>query len=93
MIITGSSSIELLKEKERFPGRRGNGQDYLLLPLSFQEYTSLFLKDLVISSFNSSLTVEQIIQPNLIYKNRIQALFQDYLKTGGFPIPIQNFSI
>ncbi|MCF2140854.1 MAG: ATP-binding protein [Candidatus Lokiarchaeota archaeon] len=91
LIITGSSSIELLKEKERFPGRRGNGQDYLLLPLSFQEYTSLFLKDLVISSFNSSLTVEQIIQPNLIYKNRIQALFQDYLKTGGFPIPIQNF--
>ncbi|WP_457558206.1 ATP-binding protein [Candidatus Harpocratesius sp.] len=91
LIITGSSSIELLKEKERFPGRRGNGQDYLLLPLSFQEYSSLFLKDLVISSFNSSLTVEQIIQPNFIYKNRIQALFQDYLKTGGFPIPIQNY--
>jgi len=91
LIITGSSSIELLKEKERFPGRRGNGEDFILLPLDFQEYASLFLNDLVVSTLDSSSTIEKILQPNLIYKNRIQLLFQDYLKTGGFPIPIQNY--
>ncbi|MHA1675367.1 MAG: ATP-binding protein [Promethearchaeota archaeon] len=91
LIITGSSSIELLKEKERFPGRRGNGEDFILLPLDFQEYVSLFLNDLVVSILNSSITIEQILKPNLIYKNRVQLLFNDYLKTGGFPIPIQNY--
>lgn len=35
LTITGSVSMELMNQKEFFPGRRGKRKDYLLMPLTF----------------------------------------------------------
>ena len=40
LIISGSASIELLRAKESFPGRRGKGKDLIFYPLSFSDYVS-----------------------------------------------------
>jgi predicted AAA+ superfamily ATPase len=42
LILLGSCSLELLKIKESFIGRRGKGKDVEVLPLSFKEYFEIF---------------------------------------------------
>ena len=122
LIITGSASIELLKEKERFPGRRGNGQDYIVYPLDFQEYVKVWsqikqtpvelppldikrggvmsitipvgLGEVLQASGENgqkSLNLDAIIQPYLIYRDTVKNAFNDYLITGGFPLPILDY--
>ena len=38
IVVTGSASIDLLMQKELFPGRRGAGKDHVLNPLSFSAF-------------------------------------------------------
>ncbi|MBU4493349.1 MAG: ATP-binding protein, partial [Nanoarchaeota archaeon] len=38
LVLTGSSSINIKRQTELFPGRRGKGLDYMILPLSFREF-------------------------------------------------------
>ncbi|ABL88538.1 conserved hypothetical protein [Pyrobaculum islandicum DSM 4184] len=38
---TGSSTVGLVKTPERFPGRRGNGRDVVVLPLDFPTYAEV----------------------------------------------------
>ena len=42
LILTDSLSMHLKKEIELFPGRRGYGKDYLMMPLSFREFIKVF---------------------------------------------------
>ena len=92
IIITGSASLDLLAQKERFPGRRGNGLDAVLLPLDFHQYATLFLAGLKSSMFGKDSAVDTICAPNNIYSNRLNDLFAQYLVTGGFPAPIHEFN-
>ena len=107
LIITGSATIDLLKEKERFPGRRGNGEDYILFPLDFQEYFRVWCGIKQISVDLSiidegkvfpydlenliEISPKDIVQPLSIFQQTIDNAFNDYLKTGGFPIPIIDY--
>nr|MDO8086480.1 ATP-binding protein [Candidatus Sigynarchaeum springense] len=91
IIITGSSSIEVLQERERFPGRRGDGVDIVMNPLTFGEYVDLHIKAVVHQDLDLTKDANDIVQPNLIYTGKIDALFQDYLITGGFPLPIRDY--
>jgi len=63
---TGSSTVGLVKTPERFPGRRGGGQDVVVLPLDFPTYV-------------------KIQSPELTDPAAVAELFEEYLKTGGFP--------
>lgn len=38
IIISGSASLEILKQREYFPGRRGSRRDIKFYPLSFADY-------------------------------------------------------
>ena len=92
VVLTGSASIELLKQKERFPGRRGNGQDLILLPLSFKKYVTLFedlkSKDIEITGKNDFL---EEITVNKVFSSTYARLFTDYLTCGGFPLSIIDY--
>ncbi|HIE41139.1 MAG TPA: ATP-binding protein, partial [Candidatus Aenigmarchaeota archaeon] len=92
LTITSSCSLELLKQKEYFPGRRGKGKDIYFFPLDFSTYVEIFgnveLKKIPINKIKK---VEFPMKINSLYKNRINKLFNSYLKTGGFPIPIKEF--
>lgn len=73
--ITGSSSLWVERAAETFPGRRGKGRDVLLRPLGFSAYA-------------------RVHQPDIVAKpgwyGRLDELFESYLATGGFPLPINS---
>jgi predicted AAA+ superfamily ATPase len=89
LIVTGSSSIEVLKQREYFPGRRGYGKDIFFHPLSFSEYLEKFFK--LELRKGGVENIEDCIDANRIFSETIMKAFNSYLVTGGFPIPIIDF--
>jgi len=93
VIITGSASMDLLKSKERFPGRRGNGQDLILYPLSFDKYVDLFIKPgLKKVDITNIENYKECIQANKVFSDKLNQLFNNYLVSGGFPLAISDFA-
>jgi len=75
IVVSGSSSLYLLKYADSFPGRRGYGKDIYVLPLSFPEFLEVYgvnLEELEINSY------------------KLEKLFNKYLEVGGFPLSINN---
>jgi hypothetical protein len=92
LVVTGSASIELLGEKERFPGRRGHGEDLYLPPLDFAEYVQKLSRiETKRAPARNLKAVEKSARANALYAAKISELFLRYLKTGGFPVPVREF--
>ena len=89
LVLTGSATLDLLKHKELFPGRRGFGLDHVLYPLDFSNYVSLF-GGLKLKSGSIS-TLEKNSTANKIYSESLKELFSQYIITGGFPRSILDF--
>lgn len=96
LILTGSSSIDLKKGAERMPGRRGGGRelDKVLMPISFREYLqirepTISLPEIEIDNF-LKLEDEDFAQFSLYYR-KIQAVFEEFAKSGGFPKAVNDF--
>jgi predicted AAA+ superfamily ATPase len=89
VVITGSARIDLLKQKETFPGRRGNGKDLLLHPLSFSAYakvrSGLEIKSGALSKLDKNT------KANSLFSKKLKELFKEYMKTGGFPLAIRDY--
>ncbi|MGC9105606.1 MAG: ATP-binding protein [Thermoprotei archaeon] len=75
VIVSGSSSLGVVKAVERFPGRTGKGKEVLVLPLSFPEYVRV----------KNHEPGEALGDPHLIF-----ALFEEYKARGGFPKSING---
>ena len=84
--ITGSSSIKLKGEVELFPGRRGNGKDVYVYPLSFREY--LNIKGIKINRYENILEVMNNLSG---LEPKIFKEFENYLETGGYPLSINGY--
>jgi hypothetical protein len=90
LVVTGSARLDLLKQKETFPGRRGAGRDYAMHPLAFSAFArvvgGLETKQggLAMLKRNSSA--------NKLFSEKLSALFKTYLEVGGFPRGIQDHS-
>jgi predicted AAA+ superfamily ATPase len=82
--VTGSASLELMKQREMFPGRRGNGTDVMMHPRSFSQYVSALGGPSMVEA-SSLLEVERAIAGNAMYEEDLSRAFLDYLQTGGFP--------
>ncbi len=89
LIVTGSSSLEILKGKEMFPGRRGNGRDIIFYPMSFSEFVEKFgsisLRKIPLKEI---MDVNRAMIANKIFYSTIDDVFRKYLITGGFPLAI-----
>jgi predicted AAA+ superfamily ATPase len=89
LIITGSSSLEILKQKEYFPGRRGKGKDIIFYPLSFRQYVNC-LKN--VDTLTGEIDdIEKVMKANKIHEKMLENLFEKYIETGGFPLSIKEF--
>jgi hypothetical protein len=88
LIVTGSASIDLLKHKEMFPGRRGNGKDMVLNPLDFSSYAKM-LGGMDLKS-GGILDLDANAKANAVFDTTLKGLFERYLETGGFPKSIQD---
>lgn len=94
IILTGSSSISIKKQVELFPGRRGNGKDFILLPLSFREFikvadSNLFAKIEPIQNFENKELERKSIKA-LPYLKELDKLLSVYKYCGGFPLGIES---
>jgi len=92
VILTGSSSIAVKREVELFPGRRGQGKDYTLLPLSFREFVKIIDPNLEknIPAFTSFADLEQKVPSALLYESELQKHLSDYMEYGGYPLSVSN---
>ncbi len=89
LTVTGSTSMDLMKQREFFPGRRGHGSDCALLPLSFSEYARVLGG--VSPKTGGIEEMEDNVSANRLYDATLRRLFQQYLITGGFPLAIIDF--
>ncbi len=87
--VSGSASLDLLRHREHFPGRRGNGKDLLLRPLGFRSYVNA-LTDLKLQLGDSLEGSNQAINANQIYSETLSSMFQSYTETGGYPLAIHD---
>ncbi|MEM1953101.1 MAG: ATP-binding protein [Candidatus Caldarchaeum sp.] len=87
--VTGSVDIELLRQRELFPGRRGKRRDVKMLPLSFGSYVSKIYGVETAKLTHLQEAVSKI-EANRIYQQSIADIFDDYLQTGGFPPAIKE---
>jgi len=100
IFLSGSLSLNVKGGAELMPGRRGKKekQDFMLLPLDFKKYAELLKNESSQIKFNFLLenpTAKILFSPELnkLYgkKTALESLFNQYLITGGFLYPINEF--
>jgi len=89
LTVTGSARLDLLQQREMFPGRRGGGSDVVLRPLGFRAYVRA-LSGLNPATFDSLYGAQAAIDANAIHDETLSRRFSDYLSTGGFPLAIRE---
>lgn len=82
LILSGSSSLRL--KVELLPGRMGKGKEIRVLPLSFGEYLSVMGVEVEPSSDPTNF------DSLLPQAGKIRSYFREYLRTGGFPLPLNG---
>ncbi len=90
VVVTGSARLDLLRQKETFPGRRGAGRDYAMHPLAFSAFVRI-LEGLETKQ-GSLAALKRNSSANRLLSDRLAGLFETYLKVGGFPRSIQDHS-
>ncbi|MEM2703195.1 MAG: ATP-binding protein [Candidatus Bathyarchaeia archaeon] len=91
IVVSGSASLEILKQKEYFPGRRGKGRDIVFYPLSFSQYVGA-LRNLETEK-KDLMQVEYSMKTNRVHQGLLNELFNKYMLTGGFPLPIEEMYV
>jgi len=88
IIVTGSATMDLLKQKEMFPGRRGNGRDLVMHPLDFASFAC------VVEGLDTKSgplgELEHNMAANAVFETKLKTLLDTFLRTGGFPRCIQD---
>lgn len=94
LILTGSSSINIKRQTELFPGRRGKGSDYIMLPLSFREFLKVIRPEIYekikpIKELSEKELREKAMQA-MIFAKELNSALLEYLKFGGFPLSMEE---
>lgn len=92
IIITGSSSMAIKKEVELFPGRRGNGKDFTMYPLSFRAFLSVIDPKLLqkIQPICNIREIRKKVLNALLFERELNKYLKIYMEYGGFPLSIAN---
>ena len=104
IIATGSNPVKIRTKKERLPGRKVEGNEYFLNPLSFREFIKnvIDLKENIknpdikkfsneIRNTNSFPAIKPDFKNTIAYFEEFEYLFYSYLITGGFPDAIIEY--
>lgn len=94
VVLTGSSSIHIKRQTELFPGRRGRGENFILLPLSFREFIrtiepEIYKKIEPIKNLEEK-ELEEKAAKAMIFIKELNLLLEKYFKGGGFPLSIET---
>ena len=104
IIATGSNPVKIREKKERLPGRKVEGNEYFLNPLSFREYLNniVDLKNKIqnsdikkfankIKKFVNFSSFNPNIKEMIPYFDDLEPIFYSYLITGGFPDAVLEY--
>lgn len=96
LVLSSSTSIKIKKETEFFPGRRGEGKDFYVLPLNFREFMEVVQPDLFkrLPSPISEIKFEEIKKKSLeaiVFLEDLNKLLSIYFEVGGFPLAINSY--
>ena len=94
LVLTASSARDLRIGTERLPGRRGRGQDFLQLPMSFRDFCVVHK----ITLPNECLAIEEFLTPAgrrltaELYGqgDLLERAFAVYQSCGGFPAAVRD---
>lgn len=95
LIATGSHALDVRRGGERVPGRRGAVEhwDWIMMPLSFRDYLGhhdpALLDHLPESGSLRPSEVFAAARELELHGDRVTALFDRYLLTGGYPHPTE----
>jgi predicted AAA+ superfamily ATPase len=98
VVCTGSSSVDLVEGAvERWPGRRGSGDDHLVLPQTFGTFAKILDANVPPSPM---LTVGELVSPagrdlllaTRVHDTSLRRSFERYLEFGGLPAAIAEAS-
>lgn len=96
LLLTASSAHDLQRGAERLPGRRGKGQDFLQLPMSFRDFAEVahgiqFMDEpLDAESFLTDQGARSISRL-MAQRSELEMAFRRYSKTGGFPLIVKDY--
>ena len=90
VFVTGSASIDLLKHKELFPGRRGGGRDFVMRPLDFSGFVSVMGGPAIRSGGIPG--VGRNVSANRLFSGSLAGLFGQYVQSGGFPAAVLDLA-
>ena len=90
LLLTASSAHDLKRGAERLPGRRGQGKDYLQLPMSFRDYCTamhaVHFDDEPIAAEEFLSARGEGVAARLVSQGAVlREAFAGYLRVGGFP--------
>ncbi len=96
LLLSGSLSMFVTREIETFPGRRGQGKNFIMHPLTFREFLSIVNPVLFNQIKKFSLKEITMTELKKCFKlipwlNEIYDAFSKYLTCGGFPLSIKSF--
>jgi len=94
LIITGSSSMVVKREVELFPGRRGNGKDFIIYPLSFRGFLKIVDEELMrkIKPVSTMESIEKHALNALLFEKELNKHLEEYMEYGGFPLSVANLN-
>ena len=98
LLLTGSSAHDLRRGAEQLPGRRGNGSDYLQLPMSFRDFAGLAAG---IDVPAEAIPAEGCLTPDgrrllaglNLRISELQRAFDAYRRIGGFPAAVRDYLV
>jgi predicted AAA+ superfamily ATPase len=96
VLLTGSSAHDLKTGAEQLPGRRGNGSDFLHLPMSFRDFC-LQVEGIPLPAETSHIEGflgadgRRLARQLNLHSSALQRAFRTYLRVGGFPAAIRDY--
>lgn len=94
VIVTGSTNIAVKKHVELFPGRRGFGEDIVIMPVSFRNFVEISNPELYEKIRNVKIeNLADIIVKTAkaaAYVNDLNKELEKYFDHGGFPLSIAS---
>ncbi len=96
VLLTGSSAHDMKYGAEQLPGRRGNGADFLHLPMSFRDFC-MQVEELPLPAetfdIEGSLGNDgrRLARQLHLLSADLQRAFRSYLSVGGFPAAIRDY--
>lgn len=96
LLLTGSSAHDVRTGAEQLPGRRGDGADFLHLPMSFRDFCTQVEG---VSLPDETTDVEGLLRregrtlARRVYLSfaDLERTFRAYLQVGGFPAAVQDY--